>query len=466
MKEVEFTKWIVYENGIVKKSSTNRQIALTVPNTKNWTAIAYYGTPPTGNDDNEPHYNKETVTGRNFYLPGEALNITLHYPGYDGNYTFISSQIYNITLEPLVAYILNPDTWDTAYVSFDYMNVSMLYNFSVIREKCYRRSKIGGYVLVINNETLKYLPKVTYISYNGSKYPEYRYWVLLAISAWQPYKNLYLDGFDDSTFTTYAVYNLTSIWHNWTAVKLYRQGMLPENASLGIIWYQPIVVSSLNITVWGYYDREGVYIVWETWYRYLPPAELNISMELPHQDLWFTLEANNTILFQQFLAKGSRFYGPSMNGTVLSDYYVKHEWFLDKWWIKQVNTVAKVRWSFPMGGIGPRVYKSEEKVIPIVSLAMSLIGIREDPLWLKLKWKPLNESSLPGYCRYCPCIRIDVLTEWDGKIWENVQIKDGNDPTIWYVELPVSKKWPRHITLYVIQRHTMNLIFYILPTRL
>ncbi|RLG87930.1 MAG: hypothetical protein DRO18_02435, partial [Thermoprotei archaeon] len=189
-----FREWVIYENAQVLWSSDERLIWVTVPESKTYTSIAYYGTSNPPNQP-EPRYGREVVSGRSFYLAGEIVGLPLHDPGYEGNYTIVVSQIYsNITLEPLVAYLLNPSTWEARYVPFDYLNISMPYNYSYIHEKCHRKAKIG-YVEILNNVTIRYLPKVSYIGYRGVEYPEYRDWIFLDVVAWEPFKESYEDGF-------------------------------------------------------------------------------------------------------------------------------------------------------------------------------------------------------------------------------------------------------------------------------
>ena len=396
--------------------------------------------------------NDNEVSGRvgtkgEWLIPGESINITLPYPGV---YTIKVVPYYNIS-KGLVALVVAKNASKYAYVDLNDLTLTVKTPFT---------PKHGS--IRISAKELRKYPVVTSGEYKG--------WYFLGASAWVPdiedsSTDSYSDSFDNEKSVTYAVYNLTIIWRGSNISKPWECYLKIKPRKVKS-WSKTIVITTIDFTVWSFYEREGVYVVWEAYYKYLPPPELNLSPKPPHQDVWFTLEYENNIIISQRLGRGSRYYGVS-NNSVFSDAFLSYEYILRKYGLKHLVFKARVRWSGPLGSPVNVVPYSEEKDIPAVPLCMKLLEIEEKPLHLVFKWTLLNKTALPGYSRlFCPCVSIDVLTEWDGKLYENIGVKSEYDYTVYIVDLDIEISWPKRITVYFEHSRTENLILVIPSVRL
>jgi len=133
---------------------------------------------------------------------------------------------------------------------------------------------------------------------------------------------------------------------------------------------------------------------------------------------------------------------------------------------EQVILNGRVRWSGPLDTPINIVPYSEEKDIPLVFVGMQLLEYNPSPLHLLFKWTILNDTLLPCYSQYCPCVRIDVLTEWDGVLHANVGVRSKRDPTLYVVDLDVDASWPNRVTVFFVQKTTRNILLVVPPTRL
>ena len=380
--------------------------------------------------------------GADWLLPGESINITLPY---SGNYTFIVDPLYDISAN-LTALIVSPDMRDYKYVD--------LSNLSVKAVKPYK-PKIGS--SLISPDNLTDYPQIITGRFYG--------WYFLGASAWMPALKsedyTYFDiVFCEDNWTTYAIYDLSIIWNNYTAQNI-------NSSAKGIVWKKRIVVTSINFTVEGLFEADKLYIIWKVSYRFMPPPKLNLTLELPHQDIWLTLEKDGDILFAQKLGRGFRFFGISdYNRTVTCDYIVPLDILIEKFGYEQVILNGRVRWSGPLDTPINIVPFSEEKDIPLVFVGMQLLEYNPSPLHLLFKWTILNDTLLPGYSQYCPCVRIDMLTEWDGVLHANVGVRSKRDPTLYVVDLDVDASWPNRVTVFFVQKTTRNILLVVPPTRL
>ncbi len=377
-------------------------------------------------------------------IPGESVNITLPYSGI---YTIKVTPHFNIERK-LKALVVARDMSEYSYINLD--------NLTLLVRKPFIPQRSSMHISV---KDLRKYPEVISGRFKG--------WYFLGASAWTPsIENSCAkqcdEVFDKEKWTTYAVYNLTITWYNNTRT---RRGHSERGKGRPITWSKTIVVSSLNFTLWCFYDRYGVYVVWEAYYRYLPPRELNLSPEPPHQDTWFTLEEGDSIVFAQKLGKGYKFYGVR-NGSVFCDIYIPYKQLIQRYGLRQTMLKARVRWSGPLGSPVNVVPFSEEKDIYIVPVGMKLLEIREKPLHLVFKWTLLNETALPRYSWLCPCVKVDVLTEWDGRIYEDAGVKSKHDYTLYIVDLDVDITWPRRITVFFVHSRTKNLLLVVPSVRL
>ncbi len=434
-REYLFSHWLVDEKRV------NSELIEVLVN-EDIKVIAFYSS--RGNEIGEG-----VKTRGEWLTPGESVNITLPYPGV---YTIKVIPYYN-TSRPLVALVVAKNASKYAYVDLNDLTLMVKTPFTPKH----------GSVHVSAKELRKY-PVVTSGEYEG--------WYFLGASAWVPdiedpsVNSHFDDPFDDRRSLTYAVYNLTITWRSSLNISKPWE-RYPKTGPRNVkSWSKTIVITSIDFTVWSFYEREGVYVVWEAYYKYLPPPELNLSPKPPHQDVWFTLEYSNNIVVSQRLGRGSRYYGVN-NYSIFSDAFLPYEYILKEYGLKHLVFKARVRWSGPLGSPVNIVPYSEEKDIPVVPLCMKLLEIEEKPLHLVFKWTLLNRTTLPEYSRlFCPCVSIDILTEWNGRLYENVGVKSEYDYTVYIVDLDIDISWPRRITVYFKHSRTENLILVIPSVRI
>ena len=455
-KAYKFAKWVIVETG-GSREEASLEADIAVPDNSEVTAIAVY---------EEVKARERIDLGPIFYLPGEGVNCTLPYAG---KYEISVQPLYE-GVEPVVAHLLNANTREDAYVPVSEVNVSMPVDWEEHEKKCLRRPEHGrGYVLVLSDEALPYIPVVeSLIDAYGNPRPEFEGWLLLGLVAWDPWKFLngepYADGFDPATGTTRAVYNLTVTWAS---------GEPHGNATPPIAWTQLVVVSTLRVELLAYYNATGVHVVWNVSYAYSPPEELGIGPEAPHQNLYLTLEDEELgVVLKAFLGEGE--YGGFGEGCATASIYAPYEYFLDLWWVQRRDLVARIRWA-QAEAPGKRVYRSEELVVPVVPLALTIVGIRESPLWLKLKWDPKFGGSLPAYCEYSSHGRADLLYEHTGTLYRDAAARVVEGGEVYYIIEADARGLPaglRHefpdrlIRVYFAPEETRNLVFFYLPTRI
>ncbi|RLE66480.1 MAG: hypothetical protein DRJ38_01595 [Thermoprotei archaeon] len=432
-EEYYFSHWLV--NG---KRVSNELIEVFMTGDKR--VVAYYYKKEWGG-------RREANLKGEWLIPGESINITLPYPGV---YTIKVTPYYNIS-KRLTALVVANNASKYAYIDLDNLTLTTRVPFI---------SKKGS--MHVSIRELKNFPVIASGEYKG--------WYFLGASAWTPSvesSGINLDTiiFDEKHWVTYAVYNITVTWRDFDSFPIRKHYLKVESLNVKT-WSKIIVITSLNFTLWSFYDRNGVYIVWEAYYRYLPPPELNLSLEPPHQDVWFTLEHGNDIVISQRLGKGRKYYGVG-NGTVFSDAYLPYDYIIEEYGLNHLVFKARVRWSGPLGSPVNIVPFSKEKDIHLVPLCLKLLEIKEKPLHLVFKWTLFNKTPLPAYSRlFCPCVRIDVFTEWDGKLYENVGVKSKYDYTVYIVDLDVDITWPRRITIFFIHSRTKDLVLLVPSVKL
>ena len=371
-----------------------------------------------------------------FYLPGEGVWTPLYDEGYGmaGEWSITVEPAYP-GVEPLVAHLYNPDTGEAAYAPLASLRVSMPYNWSEVKGLCTRRVRAGE-VLELNESTLQYLPRVV-----GPA--EYGGWVFLGLVAWDPLKRGYADGFL-ANGTTVAVYNVTFTWRSETHV---------------IRVFRPVVVSTLKLRLLAFYDREGAAIVWAASYAYLPPPPLasawNLTLEPPHQDLYFTLENGSRMILTAPAGGGS--YGGARGVELWASTRVGHDDLLELLHGRYAVLTARVRWMYPQGGVGECVYGAGNLTVEFVPLTLTVLDLGESPLRLKLRvdlwldaYRGVELSSPPGG-RWSWLCRVDVLVyneSWS-RMFEDVGALVGGPPSpVYEVSLGVDAGWPTRFNVY------------------
>jgi len=444
MKEVEFTKWIVYENGIVKKSSTNRQIALTVPNTKNWTAVAYYGSAPNPPTPPETRYNQIYLNGT-WVLPGSWISAPRLFGELGaGNYTINVTAPYNAP--PLEALVFNG--YSCSWRGF--WNAELELKSSLEFPYCTAVATEGK---LCNLGKLNLSDFEAFITINGVTYG------LLGFRS-----KMNLTGYMTGT-TTLAVYNFTLVRND---TKVLENGTVVYNYTAYIA---PLVVSSFNLTVYCVYDAYGVNVIWIPRYYYIPPREFmekwNITeIDKPYQEVWLTLEKEGRILYSQLLGNTSYI----LNETPCAGIYITYSELEKKFGWGETKFIARVRWS----GINDRpageIPHSIASYVTVKTVALKMIRLREDPLELEVVLVNVHDdgsiSSFKapdewiGACLRC---RFKLWLEWN----DTMLSYDANVDVIHtIIRLDTHIRWPRMLTVYYIPPATTNLVLIVLPFRI
>ena len=376
----------------------------------NYIIIAEYG----GKSTERRSYSIEG----SWYLPTQIINVSLPY---SGKYYIISYKYYD-NASDLVHLLVHPNAIDQAYYAG---------NITIYAPEPWIRKNRIITLKPYDNTTL---PKVI-------EPEEYRGWIWLGMGTANPFAKNYT-GFNYKTNTTFNIYNITLRWINET------DGSIIE-------WNQTIVVSTLAMKIKGIYDIYGVTVVIETFFKLLPPEELNLTPQPPFGDVAIVaFDSENNILFKVPMGSGVDGYCGVNGSIVISSVYLRHDYLtFEKYWDEGTNLTVEYRWIAPLGeNILFRVWDSDLLRIHLKPLIPWIIGnISFSPVQIRFRL----ENKPPGLVAIYIRLWNDTGSRFIGTFLSD-------DITL---KININKNLLDDLWIYFVPSQTTNEIVYVIPVK-